>query len=86
MTLKNLESFRKAKGWSQKKLADRSGVSQTYISELEADKKQPTVLIAQKLATALGISFSELLHDEFRAPKLKEVVKEVILDVKGGGR
>jgi len=76
MTVKNLEEFRKAKGWSQKKLADQSGVSQTYISELEAAKKQPTVLIAQKLATAFGISLADLLHDEFRAPKCQEV-KEI---------
>jgi len=71
MTLKNLENFRKVKGWSQKKLSDQSGVSQTYISELEAGKKQPTVLIAQKLAAALGVSLSELLNTESRSPKSK---------------
>jgi transcriptional regulator with XRE-family HTH domain len=69
--LKNLVNFRKEKGWSQKELSDKAGVSQTYISELEAGKKQPTVLIAQKLATALGITLSELLNEEFRSPKYK---------------
>lgn len=61
MILKNLAVFRKAKRWSQKQLSTRSGVSQTYISELEADKKQPTIPVAQKLALALGISLAELL-------------------------
>lgn len=69
--MKNLVNFRKEKGWSQKELSDKAGVSQTYISELEAGKKQPTVLIAQKLATALGITLSELLNEEFGSPKLK---------------
>lgn len=59
--MKNLAVFRKAKRWSQKQLSIRSGVSQTYISELEADKKQPTIPVAQKLARALGISLAELL-------------------------
>jgi transcriptional regulator with XRE-family HTH domain len=61
MILKNLAVFRKAKRWSQKQLSTQSGVSQTYISELEADKKQPTIPVAQKLALALGISLAELL-------------------------
>jgi len=60
--LENLAEIRKAKGWSQQELADKSGVSQTYISELEANKKQPTVPIAQKLALALGVSIGELLQ------------------------
>jgi transcriptional regulator with XRE-family HTH domain len=69
--LENLEKFRKARGWSQRKLADQSGVSQTYISELEADKKQPTVFIAQKLALALDITLSDLLDEKFSSPKSK---------------
>jgi transcriptional regulator with XRE-family HTH domain len=60
--LENLAEIRKEKGWSQQELADKSGVSQTYISELEANKKQPTVPIAQKLALALGVSIGELLQ------------------------
>ena len=62
VALENLAEIRKAKGWSQQELADKSGVSQTYISELEANKKQPTVPIAQKLALALGVSIGELLQ------------------------
>lgn len=69
--MKNLVNFRKEKGWSQKELSDKAGVSQTYISELEAGKKQPTVLIALKLATALGVTLSELLNEEFGSPKSK---------------
>jgi transcriptional regulator with XRE-family HTH domain len=69
--LKNLLNFRKVKGWSQKKLSDESGVSQTYISELEANKKQPTVIIAQKLATALNVTLSDLLSENFESPKSK---------------
>ncbi len=69
--MENLVAFRKAKGWSQSKLSNKSGVSQTYISELEADKKQPTIVIVRKLAVALGVTFSELLNENSQSPKLK---------------
>lgn len=36
----NLKRLRMAKGWSQTRLAKESGVSQTYISELEAGKSE----------------------------------------------
>jgi transcriptional regulator with XRE-family HTH domain len=57
-----LKTLRGAKGWTQKQLADVSGVSQTYISELEAAKSQPTVAVAIKLAQALGIELIDLLQ------------------------
>lgn len=68
--MENLAVFRKAKSWTQKKLSDKSGVSQTYISELEADKKQPTIPIVQKLASALDVSLSELLNQQSQFPKI----------------
>jgi transcriptional regulator with XRE-family HTH domain len=57
-----LKTLRGAKGWTQKQLADMSGVSQTYISELEAAKFQPTVAVALKLAQALGVELIDLLR------------------------
>lgn len=68
--MKNLVIFRKAKRWSQKKLAEKAGISQTYISELEAEKKQPTIPIVEKLASALGISISKLLDQKSQFPKI----------------
>ena len=68
--MKNLVIFRKAKRWSQKKLAEKAGVSQTYISELEAEKKQPTIPIVEKLASALGVSISKLLNPKSQFPKM----------------
>jgi transcriptional regulator with XRE-family HTH domain len=70
--LKNLANLRKAKCWSQKKLSEEAGVSQTYISELEADKKQPTVFIAQKIAAALEVTLPELLSEKFPERKDSE--------------
>jgi len=60
MTLREL---RDSRDLTQARLAELSGVSQTYISELELGKKQPTVLILRKLAKALGVPPSRLLDD-----------------------
>ncbi|WP_122629879.1 helix-turn-helix domain-containing protein [Lucifera butyrica] len=44
------------KGWSQQTSSEASGVSRIYLPELEADKKQPTVLVMQKIAIALEVN------------------------------
>ncbi|AEG58998.1 helix-turn-helix domain-containing protein [Desulforamulus ruminis] len=59
-----IKEHRKSLGWTQTKLAQASGVSQTYISEIEAGKFQPTVKIMQKLAASMGITVSELLGEK----------------------
>lgn len=59
-----ITNLRKSRGWTKKQLSIKSGVSQTYISELEAGKKNPTVVILEKLAKALDVDILELLKDK----------------------
>lgn len=59
-----LREFRVELGWTQAQLASESGVSQTYISEIELGKKQPTITIAKKLAKAMDVSVSDLLEED----------------------
>lgn len=59
---KFLEKARNDRGLSIYRLAKLSGVSHSYISQLEkGDKEQPSLDILQKLAGPLDISLSELL-------------------------
>ena len=58
-----LREIRVGKGLTQTRLAELSGVSQTYISELELGRFQPTIKILRKLAKALDISITELIDD-----------------------
>ncbi|MGE5370714.1 MAG: helix-turn-helix domain-containing protein [Solirubrobacterales bacterium] len=55
--------LRREKGWTQAALSKASGVSQTYISELETGKKQPTLPVLLRLAGALGVSILELIEE-----------------------
>lgn len=55
-----IRTAREAIGESQMKLAAAAGISQGYMSQLEADEREPTLSIAARLARALGLSLDEL--------------------------
>lgn len=61
---KNIKILREKKGLSKKKLSELSGVSVSYISELENLKKNsPSIDIIDKLANALDITKGDLLKE-----------------------
>ena len=45
---------------TQEELSQKSGISESYISELENNLKMPTILTLCKLAEALEVDISEL--------------------------
>ena len=58
---RNLRILRKKAGLSQEAFADEAGVGRTYVSELERGKRNPTIVILERLAQALGVSAGKLL-------------------------
>ena len=58
----NLRKFRKARGFSQEKLAFECGLHRTYISGVERGVRNPTVLVLEAIAKALEIPSSLLLE------------------------
>lgn len=60
---KRIKVLRAMRGWTQKQLADASGVSCCTIGLIESRKAKnvPTVGTLVKLAAALGVDKSELL-------------------------
>jgi len=61
-----LREFRRQKGWSQKDLADASGVGQDTISGIEKGRHEPRPSTLRKLAEALDVEVA----DFFREPAL----------------
>ena len=58
------EELRKARqkaGLTQEKLAFAAGVDRTYVSQLEHNKKSPTLDVLFRLCDALGIHASALI-------------------------
>lgn len=63
LVLKNrLREVRKAKGYSQQKLADEVGVSRNTISSVETGQFNPTAKLALILCIALDEKFEDLFY------------------------
>lgn len=57
----NVKQARNAAGLTQEQLAERSGYSQQYLSELENGKRNPTIVAIYEIAQALGVSHVALV-------------------------
>jgi transcriptional regulator with XRE-family HTH domain len=58
---RNVRAVRSAKGITQEQLAEKSGFSQQYISDLERGRRNPTIVSLYELALALNSTPIELL-------------------------
>jgi transcriptional regulator with XRE-family HTH domain len=58
---RNAARIRRERGLTQEQLAERSGLSQQYLSGLERGQRNPTIVTLYELATALGVSHLDLL-------------------------
>ncbi|HEX6375023.1 MAG TPA: helix-turn-helix transcriptional regulator [Allosphingosinicella sp.] len=61
---RNAARLRAEAGLTQEQLAERSGFSQQYISDLERGKCNPTIVTLFELAQALGASQVELVKPD----------------------
>ncbi len=58
----NIRAFRKAKGWTQDVLADKSGLHRAHIGEIERGDTNMTIQTLKILADALGVTLSDLVR------------------------
>ncbi|MFC0561178.1 helix-turn-helix domain-containing protein [Halalkalibacter alkalisediminis] len=59
----NIRMIREEKGMTLNELAALSGVSKSYISYIERGmQKNPSISVLEKISTALGIEFIELIE------------------------
>lgn len=61
-----LRALRRGRGMTLEVLAERSGVSRAMISKLERGEKNPTLVVAAKVAEGLEVSLSQLVGVEER--------------------
>lgn len=61
----NTARIRKERGLTQEALAEKSGLSQQYISGLENGLRNPTIVTLYELACALGVSPVDLLEPSY---------------------
>ena len=68
---KRIAYFRTAKGYRVNKLANLSGISQSYLREVELGNKNPTIEILSFICNTLEITLKEFFDEESKG-KLEE--------------
>lgn len=74
----NIKSLRKKLGWSQELLAEKTGVSAPYITQIEVGKRTPSLDIVEKLALALGVEYKTLFEIKNENPNSLEFSKHIL--------
>ena len=59
---KRIAYLRKQKGWTQLQFSLETGIAKSYVCELESGKRNPHLLVLEKVCDGLGITFSELFE------------------------
>lgn len=59
---KRIRAIRKAKNMSQEELAYQSKTDYSYLNEIEAGKRNPSVKRISEIAKALGVSIKDLFE------------------------
>ena len=62
----NLQKARRRKGVSQEELAHLAKVHQTYLSGVELGKRNPSIVVLDRIATALGLDIADLTKNSAR--------------------
>ncbi|MFD1191578.1 helix-turn-helix domain-containing protein [Phenylobacterium conjunctum] len=57
---RNLQARRRELGLSQEELAHRAEVHQTYLSGVERGRRNPSVVVLQRIAVALSCDIEDL--------------------------
>jgi len=75
-----LQLVRKYHRLDQKALATKLGISASYLSELEKDKKKPSLLILEKYQQEFGLPSSSLIyiHEALESGKGDGIAKKAV--------
>jgi putative transcriptional regulator len=55
-----IREFRKEKGWRQVDLAQKLGILQSEVSDIETGKRKPNIYLAKRIAKVLGRDVNEV--------------------------
>ena len=74
----SIKKFRKQKGYTQKQLAEKAGISRTALIRYENGETSPSIQILQQIAEALEVSVSVLIDEGDNAEeKLKPFLENI---------
>jgi len=75
-----LRSLRESRGLSLYRLAKLAGVSQSFLSDLEAGRKWPTIYTLEKICNSMGITLAQFFGSESDFPQLPEHLRSLLAE------
>lgn len=76
----NMKRYRKLRGFSQEKLAERSGASANYIALIECGKNFPSLPMIEHIAAALEVDEMDLFDKAGLEFQDSEVIRKWLLE------
>ena len=76
-----LQLLRIANNLSIKELAEKINTSSAYISEIEANKKKPSLELLSKYSEALGVSTSTILYFDEEGSQFGYKYKKLLFQI-----
>jgi transcriptional regulator with XRE-family HTH domain len=70
---RRVKKLRALRGWSLDNLAQASGVSRSMLSEIEREKANPTLAVTFRIASAFGMTISELIETSQKQASIQVV-------------
>ncbi len=67
----NIRKIRKDFGWTQADLAEKSGISVPFMTQIELGRKSASLEVVQNIASALNISYTKLFEENISAHQEK---------------
>jgi transcriptional regulator with XRE-family HTH domain len=78
---KNIKSFRVSRQFSQADLAEKAGISITFLSNIERGNNFPLAGTLCSLAKALGVEVFELFKGDLAPSDSKELINQLSGDI-----
>ena len=62
----NLKAIRKRMKLTQTEMAERIGISQSYLADIEHNRKNISLAVVLRIAKGLNISVNKLINDDIK--------------------
>lgn len=63
----NIRKIRKEFGWTQAALAEKTGISVPFMTQIELGRKSASLEVVQNIAAAFNISYKQLFEENIAA-------------------
>lgn len=75
---RRIRALRTQKGLTQQRLGDAADVNYKFLGEIERGSQNPSFVILEKIATALGVDLYELFRFEHESQNRKDIEAEML--------